>query len=61
MKYIAWTLLVLLLSFLNGCVYFNECGVSNELYHDCKEYYDADGNYIRNCPPNIVNYSDLDE
>ncbi len=57
MKYL---LLLLLLFIIQGCLYFGETGVSTRYYNDCKEYYDADGNYVKECPKNLVNYSDFD-
>jgi hypothetical protein len=53
--------LIAVLLTVQGCVYFNECGVSNRLYRDCKEYYDSEGNYHKECPKNIVNYSDFED
>ena len=58
MKYL---LLITLTFFLNGCFYFNDTGVSTRLYSDCKEYYNADGEYVKECPKNIVDYADLDK
>jgi hypothetical protein len=46
---------------LNGCLYFGESGVSTKLYNDCKEYYDNDGNYIKECPENLIEYSDFED
>ncbi len=56
MKYL---LLLLLTVLLQGCLYFNDTGVSTRLYNDCKEYYTADGDYVKECPKNLVDYSDL--
>jgi hypothetical protein len=57
MKYLILTLILLS---LNGCLYFGDEGVSTKLYNDCKEYYDGDGNYVKECPKNLVDYSELD-
>jgi hypothetical protein len=58
MKYLFLLLFSLLFS---GCLYFNDTGVSTRLYDGCKEYYDAEGNYIKECPNhNIIDYKDLD-
>ncbi len=58
MKYLLILLPALL---LHGCLYFNDTGVSTRLYNDCKEYYTADGVYVKECPKNLVDYSDLDK
>jgi len=41
--------ILILLIFLNGCLYVNERGVSTYLYDKCDEYYDANGRYYRDC------------
>jgi len=62
MKLVIMTLITLITIFLfGGCLYFGESGVSTRLYNDCKEYYDSDGNYVKECPKNLVNYSDFDK
>ncbi len=43
----------------NGCLYFNDRGVSAHLYEDCEEYYDNCGNYHKRCTPNIVDYDTI--
>lgn len=58
MKYL---LLLPLLLLLQGCLYFNDTGVSTRLYSDCKEYYTDKGEYVKECPKNLVDYSDLDQ
>ena len=58
MKYLALLFLALI---FNGCLYFNDEGISTRLYSDCKEYYDAEGNYVKECPENLIDYSDLDK
>jgi len=58
MKYL---LLITLALILHGCFYFNDRGVSTRLYSECKEYYTADGKYVKECPKNIVDYTDLDK
>ena len=51
------TILILLTSLLiQGCVYFNDRGVSGQYYNGCKEYYDAMGIYHKVCDENIVDY-----
>ena len=59
--FIILILFILTTLLLNGCLYFGESGVSTRLYNDCKEYYDSDGNYVKECPKNLVNYSDFDK
>ena len=55
-KALIFTIISLLFS---GCVYFNDRGVSTQLYNDCKEYYDAAGMYHKECDKNLVDYKDL--
>ncbi len=50
-----------LLFLLQGCLYFNDTGVSSHLYDNCKEYYDNCGIYHKECPPNLVDYHDVTE
>ena len=51
------TILILIpLIFLQGCLYFNDRGVSGRYYNDCKEYYDAMGIYHKECDENIMDY-----
>ena len=51
------TILILLTALLfNGCLYFNDSGVSNRYYPNCKEYYDAMGIYHKTCDENLVDY-----
>ncbi len=60
MKYLkivfVWPILFLS---MQGCVYFNEDGISTHRYRDCVEYYDAEGVYHCECDENIVDYSEL--
>ena len=51
---------IFILFILNGCLYFNDTGVSRKYYHKCKEYYDGEGNYVKECPENFIKYSDFD-
>ncbi|MDD3344266.1 MAG: hypothetical protein PHR87_11915 [Sulfurospirillaceae bacterium] len=41
---------------LQGCVYFNDRGVSGQYYNGCREYYDSMGIYHKVCDENIVDY-----
>ena len=51
------TILILLISILfQGCLYFNDRGVSGRYYNDCKEYYDGMGIYHKECDENLVEY-----
>lgn len=51
------TLLILLIAFVfQGCVYFNDRGVSGRYYNSCKEYYDSVGIYHKECDENIIEY-----
>jgi len=42
------SLFLLLMILLSGCV--NRHGVSAKYYNDCKEYYDYQGYYHKECP-----------
>ncbi len=50
-----------LLFLLQGCLYFNDTGVSAHLYDNCREYYDNCGIYHKECPPNLIDYKDVTE
>ena len=51
------TILILLIALLfQGCLYFNDRGVSNQYYNGCTEYYDAMGIYHKECKENLVEY-----
>ncbi len=57
MKKIALTFILLLLSF-SGCI--NKHGVSMKYYSDCKEYYDLQGFYHKECgEDDIVTYEQM--
>ncbi len=58
MKYILFSILLL---FLQGCVYFNEEGISTKRYRDCIEYYDAQGKYHCECDQNVIDYDQIPE
>ncbi len=54
--------LILLSIFLfQGCLYFNDRGVSGHLYDNCHSYYDGDGNFIEECDKNIIDYDEAKE
>ncbi len=55
MKYLVC--LLTLLSF-QGCLYFNDRGVSGNLYNKCQTYYDANGVFINSCDKNIIDYTE---
>ncbi len=42
-----------------GCVYFNDRGVSNRYYNGCQEYYDAMGIYHKVCDENLIEYKSI--
>ncbi len=46
---------------LNGCLYFNDTGISGHLYDNCEEYYDSCGNYHKECPKNLTDYSEIQQ
>ncbi len=51
------TILILLTGLLfQGCLYFNDRGVSGRYYNGCKEYYDGMGIYHKECDENLVDY-----
>jgi len=51
------TILILLTALLfQGCLYFNDRGVSHRYYSDCKEYYDGMGIYHKDCDENLLDY-----
>ncbi len=58
MKYFVILPILLL---LQGCVYFNEEGISTKRYKDCIEYYDAQGKYHCECDENLIDYDRLDD
>lgn len=51
-----FTLITLLFS---ACA--NERGISARYYNDCKEYYDLQGHYHKDCPDNIIEYKSIKE
>ena len=53
---------IIILPFLfTGCLYFNDTGISTHMYDNCKEYYDACGNYRKECAKNFADYSEIKE
>ena len=54
------TLLILATLFLNGCM--NKHGISAKYYSECKEYYDLQGFYHKECgEDDIVTYKEMGE
>ncbi|WP_372999597.1 hypothetical protein [Sulfurimonas sp.] len=54
------TLLILSIFLLSGCV--NKHGISAKYYSDCKEYYDLQGYYHKECgEDDIVTYKEISE
>ena len=51
------TLLSLTLLFFSGCM--NKHGISARYYSDCKEYYDMQGYYHKECNDDIISYKEL--
>ena len=45
-----------ILLLFSGCV--NDRGISARYYNDCREYYDLQGYYHKDCDENIVDYQD---
>ncbi len=58
MKYFIYLQLILI---FQGCLYFNERGVSTHLYDNCHSYYDIDGNFIEKCDKNLIDYDEARE
>ncbi|MBL0686924.1 MAG: hypothetical protein JJV95_05625 [Sulfurospirillum sp.] len=52
-------LILILPFFLNGCLYFNDRGLDNRYYNDCKEYYDGMGIYHKECDENVIEYQNI--
>jgi len=44
---------------IQGCIFFNERGISSHYYSDCTHYYDSRGLYHEKCDENIIDYKDL--
>ena len=54
------TLLILATLFLSGCM--NKHGISAKHYSECKEYYDLQGFYHKECgEDDIVTYEEMGE
>jgi len=53
------SIILILPFFLSGCLYFNDRGISNEYYNDCREYYDSMGIYHKECDKNLVDYKEI--
>ncbi|RRD54623.1 hypothetical protein [Campylobacter rectus] len=59
MKTLAQILFLLALAaMLGGCVFLNDRGVTTKYYNECKEYYDATGTYRKECPKNIIDWTE---
>ncbi len=58
MKYLIYLLPIFI---LQGCLYFNDRGVSGHLYDNCHSYYDGEGNFIQECDENIIDYDEAKE
>ncbi len=55
-KITLWSIMLLL---MQGCVYFNDDGISTHRYRDCVEYYDTQGIYHCECDKNLADYDEL--
>lgn len=54
------SLLIITMFFLTGCV--NKHGISAKYYSDCKEYYDLQGYYHKDCgEDDVVTYKEMGE
>jgi len=54
------TLFVILIGTLfSGCI--NKRGISAKYYSECKEYYDYQGYYHKDCDDEVVSYKDVGE
>jgi len=54
------TLLLILTIFLfSGC--FNKNGISAKYYSECKEYYDLQGFYHKDCDDDMITYGEMGE
>ncbi len=58
MKY---TILLSTILLFQGCLYFNDRGISTHLYDGCESYYDAYGNFIKRCDENLIDYTEIRE
>ena len=47
-----------LAAILGGCVVLTDRGVTTKYYNECKEYYDATGTYRKECPKNIIDWTE---
>jgi len=60
MKIILYIVMVFSTFFLSGCL--NKHGISMKYYSDCKEYYDVQGYYHKECgKDDIITYKELDK
>ena len=49
-----------ILFMISGC-YYNDTGVSTKIYDNCKEYYDENGKYQKECDKNLADYTEIKE
>jgi hypothetical protein len=54
-------IMITIVLFFTGCLYFNDRGVSAHLYDNCHSYYDENGNFIESCDENIIDYDEAQE
>jgi len=58
-KTILYLTLFVNMTLFQGCLFFNDRGISSSYYSSCEHYYDSQGFYKEKCDENIVNYKDL--
>ena len=54
-----YLLIIPALFLFSGCV--NKHGVSAKYYSDCKEYYDIQGFYHKECDDDMITYDEMGE
>ena len=59
MKLFKYSIFLVIPVLFSGCLYFNKTGVGQHRYHECKEGYDADGKYFKECDKNLGYYKDI--
>ncbi len=59
MKVMKISISILIPILFSGCLYFNDRGVSNRYYNECREYYDSMGIYHKECDKNLMDYKEM--
>ena len=52
---------LLLIFILQGCLYFNDRGISAHFYDNCHSYYDCNGTFIEECNDDLVSYKEINQ